>query len=339
MSKTHVITGSTGLIGAALLLRLAEHTDDEFVCLVRAPGSRLHETLRRAASAYGVEPRLLAGALRRTRIVEGDLTTPFPLGRARVEVWHSAAVLHFRRSTWRTTFRTNVQGTRRLLELARAADAEGFNYLSTAYVAGTATGAIGEVPASPSAARTPYELSKIAAERVVSEVRDMPVRVLRPSVVVGHSGTLAYPGTPSGAYKIQQLLAAYYRAVAPTVRPCVRALPDEPFNIVPVDHVVAEAHELSTQGATGIHHLTNPTPPSTGALLTALFANCQAQPPTYTPVDMDPLLDLALGVYVPFLNNPQHFTRTHPGTPWTPDHETLRAMFRPFAVRPSTIPA
>ncbi|MFM9611487.1 SDR family oxidoreductase [Streptomyces niveiscabiei] len=338
MSTTHLITGSTGLIGAALLLRLAEHTDDEFVCLVRAPGARLHDTLRRAASAYAVQPGVLAGALRRTRIVEGDLATPFPLRTAaRVEVWHSAAVLHFRRSTWRTTFRTNVHGTRRMLELARAVDAVGFNYLSTAYVAGTATGAIGEVPASPSTARTPYELSKIAAERMLLEVRDMPVRVLRPSVVVGHSETLAYPGTPSGAYKIQQLIAAYYRAVPPTVRPGVRALPDEPFDIVPVDHVVAEAHELSDLGTTGIHHLTNPTPPPTGALLTALFTNCQAPPPTYT--SGDPLLNMALAPYLPYLNNPQHFTRTRPGTPWTPDHETLRAMFRPFVVRPAPIPA
>ncbi|MDX3387432.1 hypothetical protein PV682_39215 [Streptomyces niveiscabiei] len=48
--------------------------------------------------------------------------------------------------------------------MARAVDAVGFNCLSAAYVAGAATGAIGSV------------------------------RVLRPSVVVRHSETLAYPG-------------------------------------------------------------------------------------------------------------------------------------------------
>ncbi|WP_416970204.1 SDR family oxidoreductase [Streptomyces sp. 4F14] len=334
MPKTHFLTGSTGLIGAALLLHLAQHTDDEFVCLVRAPGSRLHETLRRSASAYGVRPGGLAEALRRTRTVEGDLTTPLRLP-LHTEFWHSAAVLHFRASTWRSTFRTNVQGTRRMLELARAVNAEGFNYLSTAYVAGTATGDIAETPADPATARTPYELSKIAAERILLEAADIPVRILRPSVVVGHSATLAYPGTPSGAYKIQQLLAAHYRAIPPTTSPRIQALPHEPFNIIPIDHVVGEAHALSTQATTGIHHLTNPTPPSTGALLTALLTNCGAPPPTYTTAQAaDPLLRLSLGVYTPFLNNPQHFTRTHhPGTPWTPTAETLRAMFRPFAAQ------
>ncbi|QNP71512.1 SDR family oxidoreductase [Streptomyces roseirectus] len=335
MHTTHVLTGATGLIGAALLLHLAEHTDDEFVCLVRPPGDRLDATLSHAATAYAVSPAVLASALRRTRIVETDLTTAgeLPLRRTgRIEIWHCAAVLNFRRAAWRSTITTNVRGTRRMLALARALDADAFTYLSTAYVAGRTTGPIKEEPASPHHARTPYELSKIAAERLVLDADDLVVRVLRPSVVVGHSETLAYPGTPSGAYKIQQLLAAYFRALPPTGHPRLTALPDEPFNLIPINHVVREAHALSLSHATGIHHLTNPAPPTTGDLLTALLANCGSPPPLYTP-HPDPLLHLALGVYVPFLNNPQRFlrSRTDIATPWTPDQGVLRAMFGGFA--------
>jgi len=332
MPSTHLVTGATGLIGAALVLHLAQHTDDEFVCLVRPPADRLPSVLGRAGEAYGVRPGTVSSALRRTRVLETDLTSPLPAPHApRAQIWHCAALLHFRRALWRPTFRTNVQGTRRLLELARRLNADAFTYFSTAYVAGTTTGTIKEAAASPSAARTPYELSKIAAERLLMDVHDIPVRVLRPSVVVGHSETLGYPGTPSGAYTIQQLLAAYYRVVpSPTTHPRIQALPLEPFNIVPIDHVVGEAHELSVAGETGIFHLTNPTPPTTDALLTALLANCGAPPPTYTHTP-DPVLRLALGVYGPFLNNPQHFARTRPGTAWTPDQGTLRAMFRPFS--------
>ncbi|HEY8985564.1 MAG TPA: SDR family oxidoreductase [Streptomyces sp.] len=334
MPSTHLITGATGLIGAALLLHLAQHTDDEFVCLVRPPADRLPSILGRAGEAYGVRPETVASALARTRVLETDLTAALPsLNVSRPEIWHCAALLHFRPALWRPTFRTNVQGTRRLLELARRLDASAFNYFSTAYVAGTTTGTIKEAPASPSTARTPYELSKIAAERLLTNAPDIPVRILRPSVVVGHSTTLAYPGTPSGAYTIQQLLAAHYRVVPPpTTHPRIQALPLEPFNIVPIDHVVAEAHELSTAGETGIFHLTNPTPPTTDALLTALLANCGVPPASYTHTP-DPVLRMTLGVYGPFLNNPQHFARTRPGVPWMPDQGTLRAMFRPWADR------
>ncbi|MET8980898.1 SDR family oxidoreductase [Streptomyces sp. NPDC004539] len=334
MPTTHLITGATGLIGAALVLHLAEHTDDEFVCLVRPPVGRLPDMLRRSAEAYGTRPEVLDSALRRTRTLEADLTarTLPPLRVPRPHVWHCAAALHFRRAHWRPVFHTNVRGTRRVLELARRLDSPAFTYFSTAYVAGTTTGTIKETPATPSTARTPYELSKIAAERLLLNAPDIPVHILRPSVVVGHSETLAYPGTPSGAYTIQQLLAAHYRALPPpTTHPRIQALPLEPFNIVPIDHVVREAHELTIRAEPGgIHHLTNPTPPTTDALLCALLANCRAPSPTYTHTP-DPVLRMTLGVYAPYLNNPQHFTRTHPGTPWLPDQETLRAMFRPFA--------
>ena len=237
-----------------------------------------------------------------------------------------------------------------MLALARRLDAEAFNYLSTAYVAGWTEGLIREEPVALPAARNPYELSKIAAERMLSAASDMTVRILRPSVVVGHSHTLRYPGTPSGAYRIQQLIAAYHRTRPHGTPTRIRALAHQPFNLVPIDQVVRQAYALSRLGpaADGVFHLTNPTPPTTGDLLRALTANCHAPEPefttdatTLTPADLR--LDMALGVYRPFLNNPQDFSRdridaaltTPDAFTWTLDQATLQALFRPFAHTPS----
>ncbi|MDN3020983.1 SDR family oxidoreductase [Streptomyces sp. S.PB5] len=369
MSTTHVITGATGLIGAALVLTIAEHSDDEMICLVRpgsqAPETRLHQVLERAAAAYDTPRDVLDSTLRRTRAVPADLgedlhrsRLSFPARTGRVEYWHGAARMLFRERDRRVSFATNVAGTRRVLDLARRTGADAFTYISTAYVAGRAEGVVREEPIAVPQARTPYERSKISAERLVAAAGDFPVRILRPSVVVGHSSTLRYPGTSSGAYTIQQLIAAYHRGRIdrgepfPPRRMLVRA--DQPFNLVPVDHVVRQAHALSTRAtaALGIFHLTNPTPPTTGDVVRAQVANTGALAPHFV-TDPDELtwedrqLAAAIGVYQPFLNNPQHFDRgrtdaalpTRPGSfDWSPDTDTLRALFRPFAGRPRRAP-
>ncbi|KPI15369.1 Male sterility domain-containing protein [Actinobacteria bacterium OK074] len=373
MPTTHVITGATGLIGSALVLTIAAHSDDDMICLVRPsttdPTARLSRMLERAAAAYDTPRHILESALRRTHAVPADLGTdltdlrlPLPARPHRIEYWHSAARMLFRERDRRESYAANVAGTRRMLELARRTRADSFTYFSTAYVAGRAEGLIREEPVAVPQPRTPYERSKISAERLVLTCRDFTTRILRPSVVVGHSTTLRYPGTPSGAYTIQQLIAAYHRArSSPEREPRPNRLcldTGQPFNLVPIDHVTRQAHAISARGTStpGIFHLTNPTPPTTGDLVRALITNTGAPPPQFVP-DPDELnwedrqLEAALGVYRPFLNNPQHFDRTRtdtalsalppsPGgtTPdafaWSPDETTMRALFQPFAAAP-----
>lgn len=390
MPTTHVITGATGLIGAALVLALAEQraepdgdTADTFVCLVRPgrqpPTDRLHQVLRHAATAYATPPTALAAALRRSHAVPADLTTdlsrtvlPMPGRSGQVEYWHNAARMLFHEHGRRPSFATNVAGTRRVLDLARRSGATVFNYVSTAYVAGHAQGTVREEAVVVPLPRNPYERSKIAAERLARAAAasgDFAVRLLRPGVVVGDSATLRYPGASNGAYTLQQLIAAYYRGQSTHPRSAeprrIRAHADEPFNLVPIDHVVRQAVALSDRGdtATGVFHLTNPTPPTTGDLLRALVANAGGPEPLLVPTEVptdaladeeftwrDRQLEAALGVYVPYLNNPQHFDRTRVEAAldgaaefaWSPDHATLRALFRPYATprpRQSTEPA
>ena len=82
----------------------------------------------------------------------------------------------------------NVEGTRAMLELARAAGARRFVHVSTAYVAGTYSGGSPRT-CSGTEFRNTYEQTKCEAERVVGEVADMEVAIARPSIVMGESDT------------------------------------------------------------------------------------------------------------------------------------------------------
>ncbi len=198
--RRHLATGPTGSTGGALALELLAETDDELVCLVRAAGQpeaerRLQHGLRLAAKAY--DRADLSDAIEaRCHAVVGDITTaacgvdPASIGPVD-EVWHSAASLKYLERHAAEIRRSNVDGTRHTLELAGRLGAPIFNYISTAYVAGGRTGEIREELA---AASTPtnnyYERSKIEAEQLVVAA-PLRHRILRPSIVIGHSRTYA----------------------------------------------------------------------------------------------------------------------------------------------------
>ncbi|MDF2265148.1 SDR family oxidoreductase [Streptomyces coacervatus] len=347
-TTTHVVTGATGFLAAALVLELAATTDAEILCLVRPgrtrPEHRLHQALTEAATAFDHPPPLLQTALRHARPIPADLTVdgcgtdPVRLRRAgRLEFWHSAALLAHGDPYRRRIFATNTAGTRRLLELARRADADVFNHISTAYVAGRATGLVPETPVHEPSPRNHYEASKIAAERAVLRADAFPTRILRPSVVIGHSRTHACPIHYTGAYGIQQRIAAHarLRAHGPSRRlgPIrLRAAENVPFNLVPVDHVVRQAVEISLRGpAHGVFHLTNPNPPTAGAMLRTMFGELRLPEPQLTtePTDLsaaDRRLDDLLAFYTPYLLTHPHFDRTRTDAVLTAPHQAAFPM-------------
>ena len=91
--------------------------------------------------------------------------------------------------------RINVGGTAHLLELARAAHAdhglERYAHVSTAYVAGGRTGEVAEEELTDRYGfSNAYEQTKYEGELLVREaMRELPVSVFRPGMVVGDSRT------------------------------------------------------------------------------------------------------------------------------------------------------
>lgn len=286
----HLVTGATGFIGAALVLELLDQTPGEIACLVR-PGhdperarARLTEALRRAFLLYE-RADLLPAIEERCRAVPFDLRkgelAPAALPGDLSEVWHSAASLRFKQEQREKIVAQNVEGTRRLLELSTAAGASTFNYISTAYVAGKRTGLVLEEPArDTSVAHNAYEESKILAETLVDEWTGLRTRIMRPSIVIGHSTTFAaisntglygfILGVQSARKEVEgKKLGAYlaHRKVR------LRGDGEAPLNLIPVDVVARNAVRIARSDSdAGVFHLVNSTPPLSAEVGRAAFA-------------------------------------------------------------------
>jgi thioester reductase-like protein len=239
-----LLTGATGFVGREILSRFLERGDRHIFALVRADNdeqaaARLPAHDRLTAVAGDIEqPELgLAGAKR--DLLRREVST----------VLHCAASVSFDLPLEESRA-VNVEGSRRMLEFARGCHGlERFSYVSTAYVAGEPGGLFRENElAVGQRFRNPYERSKFEAELALrSEGGDLPLQILRPSIVVGDSAT----GRTSSFNVLYGPLKAYARGL-------VRAIPgrrSSPVDIVPVDYVADRTHELATSGPDGTFHL------------------------------------------------------------------------------------
>jgi nucleoside-diphosphate-sugar epimerase len=284
VDQVHLVTGGTGFVGAALVLELLQVPGQEVVALVRPRGGasateRLHGAIRAAAVAYGVDPD--AVPLERSRAIAGDVTAPgcgvAEAPRATM-LWHSAASLRYEDRFADEIRATNVDGTRHVLELAAAAGVEVANMFSTAYVAGAADGRILEAAVVSPAPNNAYEQSKIDAEALVRAAGDrMLVRTFRPSIVVGHSRTLAataFTGMYGFIRQMVQLRGAMDRLqkgflAERSLR--LRADPGSRIDLVPVDAVAAQAVHIGlAPGSEGVYHLTQDDSPTVGDTICAI---------------------------------------------------------------------
>ncbi|MFK8906550.1 SDR family oxidoreductase [Streptomyces sp. YS-3] len=354
MTGTHVVTGATGLVGGALVIELLRRTDARIVCPTRAhdsePQRRLSEALRAAARGYGHGDSLDG------QIEARCLATPFDLGAPRCGVdpglvpggaeqfWHCAADLSYEDKYWESLQRTNIAGTGNALDLARALGCETYNQVSTAYVAGRRTGILMEEPADECDANNRYEQSKTCGEALVAAA-DLRVRILRPSIVIGHSVTKHVAGGLSGAYSVQDRLARLQRRLARAgttvdLRVRLRADPTVPINFVPVDLVVADAVSLGLTDATGIFHLTHPTPLPLGSNLDLICELVGLEPPQYCLdgtafTGIDRLIERQMDFYQSYWTGTKVFdqSRLHAAVPtpalttWTLDTADLTEFY------------
>src|SRR5215216_3041920 len=243
-----LLTGATGFVGMQVLARYLEHTDRRVYVLVRAQDKkaaedRLRDKLSTLFGQSNLPDRLVA--------VPGDIESP-GLGlvdeeRERVakevgEIVHAAASVSFELPL-EASRRINVEGTRRVLELAELVRSTGgldnFSYISTAYVAGTHGGDFGEDDFDLGQDfRNPYERSKFEAERLVRDHADhLPLKIFRPSIIVGEAS--------SGWTDSFNVLYTPLRAFARGHMPLVPARQESPVDVVPVDYVADAVFELT----------------------------------------------------------------------------------------------
>ncbi len=331
MKGGHFVTGATGFVGSSVVLELVRRTDDPIVCLVRSTGDdaaadgRLRMALKRAALACDA-PELVSQVEERCSAVEGDLLAP----RCGVDlralpslgmVWHCGASLRYEDEHKDAIWSTNVDGTANVLSLAQSARQLPFRYVSTAFVAGDRTGHIEEA-AAPSDVRLNnwYERSKLAAERLVATSTLPDWRIVRPTIVIGHSRTKSTTSS-SGLYGFVRGFRRFNSRVAQQLGDFLRhrpmrffADPDCPINMIPVDAVARGLVTIGLAGDCGprYYHLANVDPPRLGESLDMLCQELDLASPTYVSTDsafttIDRELDAELRFYRSYLSNAKQF--------------------------------
>jgi long-chain acyl-CoA synthetase len=279
-----LLTGATGFLGMELLARYLERTDRRVYALVRA-GDR-----NEAAARMRAARRWLFGAegahAGRVIAVPADLTVA-GLGLSRdarkeiaaevTDVVHGAASVSFEQPLAEAR-EINLRGTQRVLELCeQLAAPRSVSYISTAYVAGDHAGVFGEDDLDVGQSfRNTYEQSKYEAEQLVrSYAGVLPLRVLRPSIIVGDRA--------SGWTASFNVLYWPVRAFARSGYVALPARRDAPVDAVSVDYVADAVFALDAAPGPDVetYHLTAGAATSTVGEVVELSARRFGRRPPY----------------------------------------------------------
>ena len=179
----------------------------------------------------------------------------------------------------------NVEGTRQAVKLAKELDAKRFHMVSSIAAAGLYKGTFTEdmFDEAEKVENHPYFQTKHESEAVVREESEVPWRVYRPGIVVGHSETGEIDKI-DGPYYFFKLLQRARNAV-PQWFPGV-GVEGGKINIVPVDFVAkAMDHIAHIDGFDGqAFHLTDPNPLSAGQVIN-VFAKAAHAPEAVMRID------------------------------------------------------
>ena len=248
MSGYTLLTGPTGLLGRYILrdLLIAGHR----VAVVARPGKK--ETVAQRIEAILQPWEAETGkSLPRPVCFAGDITKEFLgldnpsrqwISQHCSSMLHNAAALKFYEEADGEPWRTNVEGTRHVLQLCQDTGIKQMHYVSTAYVSGTRDGRIMENTLDLGQSfRNDYEKSKLQAETLVRNDKNLEqVTVYRPAVIAGDSRT-GYTNTYHGLFMYLQLMSVLARNTEPgpdgirNTSLQLNITGDEPRNVIPVD--------------------------------------------------------------------------------------------------------
>ena len=165
-----LVTGGSGFLGSHVAAELVKLGHDVRALVRKSSNKKFLESLDRVELAYGgVEEE--SAVAKAAEVVDA--------------IVHSAALVKARDED--EFFRTNVQGTRNLIEAAKKQGGaiKRFVHVSSLEAAGPSDDG-GPIPADQEKPMTRYGRSKLASEKVVLDAKEqLPVVILRPGGIYG----------------------------------------------------------------------------------------------------------------------------------------------------------
>jgi len=286
----YFITGGTGFLGQNLISELLQRKKGHIYVLLRSGSRKKFEALRRQ---WG-------WSVKRVTPITGDLTRPMlgisPKKRRELDgeihhFYHLAAIYDLMASA-ESQAEVNVLGTTHAIRFATDIKARRFHHVSSIAAAGLYPGTFREdMFEEAQGLDHAYFQTKHDSEAIVRQECQVPWRIYRPGIVVGHSETGAIDKI-DGPYYFFKMIQKMRRAL-PAWMPTL-GLEGGRINIVPVDFVIkAMVHISHKSGIDGqCFHLTDPKPKRIGEVLN-IFAEAGHAP------QMSMRIDARIFNYVP----------------------------------------
>ncbi|MGB9376477.1 MAG: amino acid adenylation domain-containing protein [Mycobacteriales bacterium] len=242
-----LVTGATGYLGAFLVRELADRTDAELYCLVRAADEAAgFERVRKTMETYLIWDETL---IDRIHVVCGDLAEPglglaeqqwAELARSVDSIYHSGALVNFL-YPYTVLKAPNVDGTAEILRLAATSVLKAVHYISTIDVflqTDIPRPYLEDEPLVPLDVPEGYARSKWVADHVVRKARDMgvPCCIYRPGMMISHTDTGA---TQDNDYLLVEIKGLLEFGVVPEA--------NFMFDAIPIDFASKAIAHISLQ--------------------------------------------------------------------------------------------
>jgi len=192
-SLVNFLTGGTGFLGSHIGAELLRRRQETIFFIRKRRAMSGTERLEKMLNWHGVDRAQRAKA----HVVEGDLENlGLELGRQMSDgidrIIHCASDTSFSERKRKQVWSANVESLKGLLDFAAQSRISSFLHVSTAYAAGKRSGSCPEEPIEQEEFFNVYEEAKAAAEHMLLERcgdEGIPLTVIRPSIVYGHSRT------------------------------------------------------------------------------------------------------------------------------------------------------
>ncbi|MBP5585848.1 MAG: SDR family oxidoreductase [Lentisphaeria bacterium] len=277
-----LLTGITGLVGASVVTALLRnHPDFKIVAICRGNSAQTAqertELTMRAQCEFDGDPASYDSIISRITVISGDVTRlPFDeiakYGPYDV-MFHCAADVNLGKDPEGKTYATNMNGTLNAVEAVKRFGIPRFQYVSTAYVAGTFAGRVMEDTMPATGWINSYERSKFDAEKYVRENVGVPYTIYRPSIIVGRrsDGVIR---KPLAFYRILEFLGRIksnraFKAGLPAnaqmeVNIRIASATSDKIYFVPIDYVQESMSRLfMVPEKNRTYHITGDSPVST----------------------------------------------------------------------------